>query len=135
MVKLIDLLKESLNENNIVVRASDYHWNDRSLNKTPSGYYPGVYFYWGPDAEEIAKSNFKKYKNIYKLDITGAKLYDLNSPDKAKELKDDASKNDFFVSSASGYGEVEYLKSVGYDGIKRGKEVIIFNPEKFKEID
>lgn len=144
-MKIVNILKEVLSEgntnyDNIAVRSSDHHWKDRASNKTSSGYYPGVYFYTGPGAEEKVKGNFNKYKNIYKLDITGAKLYNIESPEKAEKLKDEAyraskeSGYDFIVTSGSGYGDVQYLKMKGYDGIRRGIEVIIFEPEKFKEI-
>jgi hypothetical protein len=141
MIKFIDILKNFvLNEivdDNMAIRVSDYHWKDRKSNPTPSGYYPGVYFYTGKAAEDKLRDNFKG-KNVYKLDITGANLYKIDSPKKAEELKDEAwkaaEKGGYIVTHGSGYGDVEYLKSKGYDGIRRGIEVIIFEPEKFKEL-
>jgi hypothetical protein len=142
MIKFIDILKNSvlseIVDDNIAIRVSDYHWKDRKSNLTPSGYYPGVYFYTGKAAEDKVRDNKFAGKNVYKLDITGANLYKIDSPKKAEELKDEAEKaaekGGFIVTQGSGYGDVEYLKSKGYDGIKRGIEVILFEPEKFKEL-
>jgi len=144
MIKFIDILKNSvlseIVDDNIAIRVSDYHWKDRKSNSTPSGYYPGVYFYTGKGAEDNLRDNKFRGKNVYKIDITGANLYKLDSPEKSKELKDKAEKASkesgysFPVTQGSGYGDVEYLKSKGYDGIKRGIEVILFEPEKFKEL-
>jgi len=58
----------------------------------------------------------------------------------SEKLKHTARQAGFECSSASGYGEVRFLMSLGYDGMIRGNELIVFKPYAFvvtrvKEID
>ena len=47
----------------------------------------------------------------------------------ADDLKDMARAAGFETRAASGSGEVKYLLSLGYHGIQRGVEYIVFKPE------
>jgi len=97
-----------------------------------SGHFNGTYFFIG--AEQKAKDWLKGSSvDIIKADITNAKIYQLygeegNTHD---SLKKDANKAGYDTFPASGYGECEYLKKLGYDGIKIGNEVVLFDAEKF----
>ena len=91
----------------------------------PAGHYFGTYFYIGDEAKENAK---KLGENIIVADITNANLYILDTPEK---LKQEARKAGYDVREASGYIECNYLKSMGYDGIKIGSEVVLFDKNKF----
>jgi hypothetical protein len=94
------------------------------FNQNKSGYYNGVYFF-------LKKDNafeFNKKGHIYKINIDNLKLYDLIDGDL---LKKEAREAGFFINQGSG-NESMYLKKIGFDGIKRGNEIIIFEPEKLK---
>ncbi len=91
--------------------------------KQLSGYYPG--FYTTIDRE--ATSSYGTH--VHEFDVTGLRFYPVDSK-ASEELKKAAREAGFWVTSGSGRGEVDYLKSLGYDGIQRGHEYIIFNPEK-----
>lgn len=84
-----------------------------------SGYYPG--FYTTTDLN-LAKS-FGKI--LYSMTIDGSKFYQLSDAD---ELKANARKAGYNTSSGSGYNDVKFLQDLGYQGIQRGIEYIIFNP-------
>lgn len=106
-----------------------YHGSKSPIEKWDSsnqvsGYYPG--FYAWSDPEKAMNHG----QHVYKLDIEDSKFYDLKDPD---ELKQQARKNGFPSTSGSGYQDVEFLKSLGYKGIKRGSEYIIFNPEEWSD--
>ena len=96
-----------------------------------SGYFNGTYFFVGKDAEQKAKEFQSGI--IIKADITNAKLYQLygNSNNTHDFLKKEARKAGYYTSQASGNGECEYLKSLGYDGIHIGNEVILFDKNNF----
>lgn len=89
-----------------------------------SGYYPGFY----ATSEEINAKNFGT--NIYSMIIKDEKFYPLNNLEDSEDLKTSARKAGFLSTQGSGYQDVEYLKSIGYEGIRRGTEYIIFEPER-----
>lgn len=89
-----------------------------------SGYYPG--FYTFSDRDQATKFG----NHVYAIDIDPSKFYSVTHLN-ADTIKKDARKAGFRVSGGSGAGEAEYLKSRGFEGIKRGMEYIIFHPEKY----
>lgn len=106
-----------------------YHGSKSPIEKWDSsrhmsGYYPG--FYAWPDPDEAM--NHGQY--VYELDVTDSSFYNLEDSD---ELKQQARASGFPSTNGSGYQDVEFLKSLGYKGIKRGNEYIIFNPEEWSE--
>jgi len=124
-LSLLQLLKES--EATYAYRGSEHEDDDGSKSKFgSSGYYPGKYFYTGEKALPYAQ---KHGKNITKVDISNAKLYPI-TPKNADEIELEAYKKGFTAHSG-GHKVVEYLKSLGYDGITRGLEVILFDYQKF----
>lgn len=100
----------------------------KNKDKTVSGYYDGTYFFIGDNAIEKAK---KFNDNIYSIDYSNAKLYDINNDKDSNKLKRMSSEAGFDVVEDSGYPESEYLKKWKYDGIKKMLEVIIFDTDKF----
>lgn len=86
-----------------------------------SGYYPG--FYTTPDTGLL--KNFGDI--VYSMRIDPEKFYWLDSKS-ADELKHKARAAGFSVSGGSGSGEARYLASLGYHGIRRGSEYILFDP-------
>lgn len=103
-----------------------YHGSKNPIEKLDptkhqSGYYPGFYTFIDP---EYSKT-FGNY--LYQLHINPDEFFTMTDGDM---LKQEAQQAGFRVSGGSGYGEVQYLKSQGYKGIKRGKEFIIFDPQK-----
>lgn len=104
-----------------------YHGSKQPIEKWDSskhlsGYYPGFYT-WNDPNKATSHGSY-----VYKLDLNNPKLYNLTNSD---ELKKQAKIAGFSVTMGSGYQDVQYLKSLGYDGIIRGNEYIIFNPEKW----
>ena len=72
-------------------------------------------------------------KNLTKVDLSKANLYEIGVDGiTSQSLKNEAKKAGYDVRNASGYAESEYLKKQGYDGIKRGNEVVLFDPKKFE---
>lgn len=90
-----------------------------------SGYYKGTYFYIGKDAEEKAK---KMGPVLLTANVLNANLYELDTPE---ILKSEAKKAGYEVREATGSPECDYLKSIGYDGIKLGSEIVLFDKNKF----
>ncbi len=125
--KIRNIIREEINkiisESSIAYRGSNYLKSDDKKSYIPSGYYAGTYYFLGDDAEEKA---LKFGKHLSKIDIDGLKLYNINNDKDAELLKAKTSKEGYHTTSASGDSESKYLKSIGYDGIKRGNEVIIF---------
>lgn len=125
---------ETPKSNNQVVSSGNdsikvYHGtNDKFDNfdktKQKSGYYPGAY-----TTTDIAST--KKFgSNLMEANIDAKKFYKIK--DGGDGLKAEASKAGFETKMANGNGEVEYLKSKGYEGIQRGNEFIIFDPVNLK---
>ena len=90
------------------------------MDKQSSGYYPGFYVTTSLDMTK----DFGDM--VYSFTLVG-KTFDLGREGDA--LKRDAMRAGFYVTQANGNGEVEYLKSLGYDAIKRGVEHIVFDPQ------
>jgi len=90
--------------------------------KQVSGYYPG--FYTTINRDHTA--NFGSY--VHEFDITDLKFFTLSGGKDSDDLKQKARKAGYWTSAGSGYGEAQYLKDLGYDGIRRGNEYIIFDP-------
>jgi len=91
--------------------------------KQLSGYYPG--FYVSSSKEKaLAFGN-----NIYTFMLQPSKYYEINNEEDSKELKEIANKNGYRISMGSGSGESKYLRDIGYHGINRGIEYIVFEPE------
>lgn len=89
-----------------------------------SGYYPG--FYAWPDKEKA-----KHHGNyVYEVNVDDSKFYVLEDAD---DLKMQAREAGFPTTQGSGYPDAAYLKSLGYEGIKRGAEYIIFNPANWSD--
>lgn len=106
-----------------------YHGSKSPIDKWDSsrhlsGYYPG--FYTWPDAEKAKLHG----PYVYKLDINDSEFFDLEDAD---DLKRRARKAGFPSTMGSGYQDVAYLKSLGYKGLKRGDEHIVFHPEQWAE--
>ena len=89
-----------------------------------SGYYPGFYAW-----PELAKAK-QHGEYVYTFNVDDSLFYQMNDPE---ELKTQAKANGFPTTSGSGFQDVSYLKSLGYKGIKRGMEYIIFNPEEWSD--
>jgi len=125
-LSLLKLLKES--QTTYAYRGSDHEDDDGSKSKFgSSGYYPGKYFYVGEKALENAKG-YGQYGT--RVDITNAKLYPITYKNQ-DAIESEARRNGFFEYSG-GYNVVNYLKSLGYDGIIRGtSEVVLFDYQKF----
>ena len=107
----------------IVYHGSNEKFRGFDMDKQLSGYYPG--FYVTTDKE--LSSTFGNF--VYSFELLG-RYYDLPDNTAAAILKDEARTAGHNVNEGSGYGECEYLKLVGYDGIRRGKTYTVFNPEK-----
>lgn len=90
-----------------------------------SGYYPG--FYAWPDKAKAMQHG----THVYELEIDDSKFYHLEDSKDSEELKSKARQSGFPVTFGSGHQDVAYLKSLGYKGIKRGLEYIIFSPEEW----
>jgi hypothetical protein len=124
-LSLLKLLKES--QTTYAYRGSDHEDDDGSKSKFgPSGYYPGKYFYMGDKALPYAQ---KHGKSITRVDISNAKLYPITYKNQDKIELEAGRKG--FTAHAGGQKVVDYLKSLGYDGIARGLEVILFDHQKF----
>lgn len=91
--------------------------------KQQSGYYPGFYTTSDP---ERARSHGGL---IYSFQIEEDRYFAVTR-DNAEKLKQDAKLAGFWVNMGSGTGEARYLASLGYHGIRRGDEYIVFSPEK-----
>lgn len=115
MIKLKSLL-----ENITVYHAGTYEVGKSDPSLHLSGYYPGLYVSTDID---FAK-DFGKPKE-FQLDAN-VKLWRGNSD----QLKKSAQKEGFGFHNGNGMSETKYLISLGYDGMKRGKEIILFNPDK-----
>jgi hypothetical protein len=89
-----------------------------------SGYYPGFYV----TTEEHVAQSFGS--NVIKFISEPLKLYDINNEYDSEELKKKARLSGVYVSQGSGYPEAKYLENNGYDGIRRGEEIILFNPSE-----
>lgn len=123
---ILDVLRESIEQ--YAYRGSKFEDDDGSKSRFgPSGYYyPAKYFYTGDNALQKAK-DFGQY--MTKVDISNAKLYPItykNADDIEREAR-----NAGFYEYGGGYNVVRYLKSLGYDGIQRGIEIILFDHDKF----
>ena len=125
---------DKMNESTTLNETTVYHASRNKIDNVlpyseyknnKSGYYPGMYFFNGKDTSELFYDHNKYF--IYKTDIDGLKLYNVEDGDELKKL---ASKNGAYVNGGSGYPEARWLESIGYDGMSRGKEIIIFHPEK-----
>ena len=126
---------DKMNESTTLNETTVYHASRNKIDKVlpysdyksniKSGYYPGMYFFNGKDTSELFYDHNKYF--IYKTDIDGLKLYNVEDGDELKKL---ASENGAYVNGGSGYPEARWLESIGYDGMSRGKEIIIFHPEK-----
>lgn len=93
-------------------------------NKQQSGYYTGFYV-------TSSKNHALTFgNNIYTFALDPSKYYEINNDKAASELKNKAQNNGFNANIGSGSGEVNYLKNLGYHGIKRGIEYIVFDPNK-----
>lgn len=101
-----------------------------SVDFGASGHYEGTYFFSGEDARRRAEMFGDK---ITSIDIAAAILYDISTPELAEKLKKMAANAGYITSTASGYGESGFLRTMGYDGIKRGQEVILFDVDRIEE--
>lgn len=119
------IYKISDQEHNLVVyHGSEDKWKGFDNEKQLSGYYRG--FYVTTD-ENIATQFGGNVNTFYAKSLN---LYTLNNDQDANQLKQNARKEGYYVTEGSGYPESKYLEENGYDGIKRGKEIILFNPEQ-----
>jgi hypothetical protein len=84
-----------------------------------SGYYPGTY-------TSILKDDAATRGNVHSAIIDINKIYNLDSSD-ADNLKDEARNQGFEHHLGNGASEVEYLKSKGFIGMRRGNEIILFD--------
>jgi hypothetical protein len=110
----------------IVFHASNDLFDRFDSKKQISGYYPG--FYVSEDIEFV--KSFGKIINQFILKRDNFFDMDLES---SESIKNEAREAGYDVRNASGWGESKYLLDKGYDGIRRGKELIVFNPEKSLE--
>ena len=126
-----DFIKNNSRYNDdIAVRGSKYTQEEHNPKFGGSGHYKGTYFYVGLNAESKA---LEHGKNLTKVDLSKANLYEIDGKEVTSQtLKSEAKKAGYDVRDASGYAESEYLKKQGYDGIKRGNEVVLFEPKKFE---
>ena len=127
--KVEDSYFSNVDSKDNIYRGSKYTEEDSKENYTPSGYYTGAYYFTGKDAETKAK---EFGDNISSLNIKNSKLYKIENDKDAQKLKKEAPQHGFDTNEGSGHNESKYLESIGYDGIERGNETIIFNPDKFK---
>jgi hypothetical protein len=102
-----------------------YHGSKTPIDKWDasrhmSGYYPG--FYAWPNKEQAMRHG----PYVYELEVDDSQFYHLTNSD---ELKMQARQAGFPATTGSGYHDVAYLKSLGYKGIRRGLEYIVFSPE------
>ncbi len=104
----------------VVYHASSEPIKKFDISKRRSGYYPGFYTTTKPEYA----AEFGTHPHEFSID--SSKYYEIKDAD---ELKRQASLAGFRTNQGSGTGEVEYLKSLGYQGIKRGIEYIVFDPE------
>lgn len=96
-----------------------YHATETEPGKgQKSGYYPGVYT--SPDVDFVKQFGGKIFSTL----ISPEKIYQLQDGD---ALKHEAASAGFGTHSGNGNAEVEFLKSKGYIGMGRGKEVILFD--------
>lgn len=97
------------------------------IDQSRSGYYPGLYFY---DNKKLCGSHLCKNvpnREIYSIVFTGRfyKMGKVNGGDVLKNSVVQIAGREYY-SSGSGYPEARYLMKLGYDGINRGNEYIIF---------
>jgi len=92
-------------------------------SKSQSGYYPGFYV---TSSKDLASTYGSK---IIYFTLQPSKYYEISNNKDAEDLKQKAKLEGHNVTIGSGYGECEYLKKIGYHGIKRGSEYIVFDPE------
>jgi len=125
-----DFIKNNSRYNdNIAVRGSKFTQEEHNPKFGGSGHYKGTYFYVGLNAESKA---LEHGENLSKVDLEKANLYEIGVDGiTSQTLKNEAKKAGYDTRDASGYAESEYLKKQGYDGIKRGNEVVLFEPKKF----
>ena len=109
---------------------SVYHGSTEKLitfdpQKSKSGYYPGFYTTTNPSLS----TTYGTFVHEYKLDPS--KYFDIPNNKAANDIKTQAKKAGFNPNIGSGYGESEYLKSLGYQGIRIGigTVFIVFNPQ------
>jgi hypothetical protein len=85
-----------------------------------SGYYPGSY-------HATTEQGAKEFgDNVSSRKVNPEKLFTVTDSDK---LKQEAKQAGFGYHSGNGQAEVEYLKSKGFEGMRRGNEVILFDKE------
>lgn len=106
-----------------VFHGSDNPFEGFDPSKSESGYYTGFYV-----TSDINMSESFGHM-IYEFKLTPSKYYYLPDNKASEDLKIDASKAGHNVNGGSGHGECEYLKSLGYHGIRRGKTYVVFDPE------
>ena len=89
-----------------------------------SGYYPGFY-----TTSDEGRARTVHGQVVYSFEIDPERFFPI---DRANEdrVKAEAGRAGFRTSQGSGWGEVQYLKSQGYAGIRRGTEYIVFEPDK-----
>jgi hypothetical protein len=92
--------------------------------KQISGFYPG--FYTSYDKNKAQQWG----QFIYEFKINPSLFFPLTL-DNMKQIDVLAAKNGFGQTSGSGYPIAKYLKSLGYKGINRGTEYILFDPTEF----
>jgi hypothetical protein len=115
------LTEHEVNSREILVNhAGDYSVGHSDPARQQSGYYKGLYVTTDKNLAAKFGKNIKQFK--LKPDI---KLWAGNE----KDLKSLARKAGFMVHSANGNAEVEYLKKLGYAGIQRGVEIVLFDPD------
>lgn len=86
-----------------------------------SGYYPGTYTL-------ISKKDVTHHgANVYTAKIDLNKVYSITEETSAEQLKKEAATAGFGYHSGNGRAEVEYLKSKGFIGLRRGIEILIFD--------
>ena len=107
-------------ESTVVYHAGEYTVGKSFPEKQQSGYYRGLYVSTNETLASNHGTNVKKF--TLKPDI---KLWTGNGDD----LKGIARKAGYSVTMGSGYGESKYLEDVGYDGLQRGQEIVLFNPD------
>lgn len=76
----------------------------------------------------VVASYYEEHKRKPEKHLYTPHVYRMDSPDLLRQQAHNAG---FECSSASGYGEVRFLMSMGYDGMIRGNELIAFNPLAF----
>ena len=110
----------------ILYHSSDVEFTGFKEGAQKSGYYPGFYTSVEPD---MAAQHGAKH---FAFDASELSIFKLENAD---ALKKEARAAGFETTEGSGKGEVEYLKSQGFDGMQRGKEVVVFETSKLKQTD